>query len=531
MSKLMSNGNLLISSEIDEVAQNLNSITPDKLYSKQFDEITLMGNWDSTSLPNSGAARSVEYGDGKFVAIRFNSSASYYSTDGINWLQSILPFAAQWYEVTYGNGRFVAVASSSISTLTVAYSDDGIIWNSATMPIIGNWRSVTYGNGVFVAVSTSPSAAVYSADGINWYQGSSLPILGWSRVKYGGGRFVAINSDVSNVAVYSDDGINWTQMTFPSSISRNTLTYGDNKFVVLAPNSNIVTYSNDGINWSQAALPSSQNWFSITYGNGKFLATASNITNIITYSFNGIDWFQQSVLPIMQSWSDVAYGNGKFIIVSVTSSIVAYLNDIAKRDQQDSLYVGGYFDEYTINPISEFDGFDSFAVNYSGDITVPTLVNNFVWKSNMDIYFQGDIYISNSNTSSNTILDQTSNTFGLANEFRFCVSAAEPSRGIPSGRLLVYNGQRGNSLSIYYTDLSVPLNTFNTVIAKRINGRWTMTINGISTNLTFVRDAGLPSMQFGNTSLPFYIGRANVDNMNLNGQIKNVYALYKKFQQ
>ena len=62
------------------------------------------------------------YGDGKFVAIAYNSIITAYRENGIDWTQTTLPSSAYWRSVCYGNGRFVVIANfSNIG----AYSTDG----------------------------------------------------------------------------------------------------------------------------------------------------------------------------------------------------------------------------------------------------------------------------------------------------------------------------------------------------------------------------------------------------------------------
>ena len=50
-----------------------------------------------------------------------------------------LPVSANWYSVCYGNGKFVAVAYNST---IAAYSTDGINWTQTTLPAITNCRNV-----------------------------------------------------------------------------------------------------------------------------------------------------------------------------------------------------------------------------------------------------------------------------------------------------------------------------------------------------------------------------------------------------
>ena len=71
-------------------------------------------NWTTTSI-TSVAWYSVCNGNGKFVAVAWNSSNAGYSYDGINWNTTPIN-SAYWYSVCYGNGKFVAVnGSNSIS--------------------------------------------------------------------------------------------------------------------------------------------------------------------------------------------------------------------------------------------------------------------------------------------------------------------------------------------------------------------------------------------------------------------------------
>ena len=78
-------------------------------------------------LPSSASWHSVCYGNGKFVAVSYNTNISAYSTDGINWTQTTLPSSAKWQSVCYGNGKYVAVAyNSNKSAYKIIYSYDGL---------------------------------------------------------------------------------------------------------------------------------------------------------------------------------------------------------------------------------------------------------------------------------------------------------------------------------------------------------------------------------------------------------------------
>ena len=283
----------------------------------------------SCILPGYSYWSSVTYGNGKFVAVSGEFSATNYaaySTDGINWESTTLPVSSYWSSVTYGDGKFVAVAGGTNSTNYAAYSTDGINWEKAILPSKVIWTSVTYGNGKFVAIAgytNSYKIVAYSTDGINWEQ-VTLPVSSrWSSVTYGNGKFVAVAGYIgisSNYIVYSTDGINWKKSTLPVSAAWTSVTYGNGKFVAIDRGvtsiANYVAYSTDGINWESTTLPVSSRWSSVTYGNGKFVAVAGEgaHSKIAAYSTDGINW-EQVTLPVSSYWSFVTYGDGKFVAI------------------------------------------------------------------------------------------------------------------------------------------------------------------------------------------------------------------------
>ena len=67
------------------------------------------------TLPSNPSWQSVTYGNGKYVAVAYNSNAAAYSTDGITWTAATLPSSTNWVSVTYGNGKFVAVANNGVA--------------------------------------------------------------------------------------------------------------------------------------------------------------------------------------------------------------------------------------------------------------------------------------------------------------------------------------------------------------------------------------------------------------------------------
>ena len=215
--------------------------------------------WTDITMPSLNSfVCDATYGNGKFVAITWNSNQVVCSADGINWtIDGRLPNAWYWESIAYGNGKFVAVGhevSTAGSELdnTIAYSADGINWTE--VPNTREWSSVIYADGKFVAVGYQPEVA-YSTDGVNWIETSMPYSQDWKGVAYGNGKFVAVGckSDDSTTAAYSTDGINWVETVMPIAEAWDSVAYGGGKFIAIADRSHQLVYSTDGITWRDKA--------------------------------------------------------------------------------------------------------------------------------------------------------------------------------------------------------------------------------------------------------------------------------------
>ena len=264
---------------------------------------------------------SVCYGNGKFVAIAYNSNYFAYSIDGITWTESTISSTSRyWYDVCYGNGKYVIIEFYSTNSNYFAYSTDGINWTETNNRLtVRPWRSVCYGNGKFVTISGGNSSSnyfAYSIDGITWTEGTiSSTSRRWNSVCYDNGKYVAV-ANGSNYFAYSTDGINWTEGTI-SSTSRywESVCYGNGKFVAVAHGTNVFAYSSDGINWTETNSGlSSKYWRSGCYGNGKFVAVGE--INYYAYSTDGMNWTEDTISNTEKSWCSVCYGKDKFVAVT-----------------------------------------------------------------------------------------------------------------------------------------------------------------------------------------------------------------------
>ena len=230
---------------------------------------------------------------GKFILTPSSGTSSRYSSNGETWAEFTMPTAGNWRCLAAGDNKFVAIAYGSANA---ASSTDGVTWTGRSMPASRNWNGVAYGSGVFLAVAGNLNAGAYSVNGTSWLS-TTLPTVGdstineWVDVAYGVGKFVALANSNNVVAVGT-----W--------------------------NSTTSTWS-----WTSAimdvSLDSSQkDWVSIAYGNRRFVAVSS--TGDVAYSFNGLDWFADT-MPTQDGstshyWRQIRYGQGVFFAVGDTGS-------------------------------------------------------------------------------------------------------------------------------------------------------------------------------------------------------------------
>lgn len=313
------------------------------------------------------ALSDVTYGEGRFVAVgrTWTSDTAWYSDDGINWSLATSGGYGDWNEVTYANGRFVVVGDSG----GIMYSDDGASWTAVTA--LGNddpWNAVAYGNGRWVAVAWcefSGDCVMYSDDnGATW---ATTTIAGnndgWRDIVYANGRFVAIASGGSGGAdtAYSTDGITWT--TSSESITAWVLESVNDQLIAFTVSGDIQISTDGGNTWTaQEVLGKNDSWtdsvyadgrlvivseggdraavapvalaieilgsfatttsigngsfYDVTYANGMFMAVGGFASDIIMYSYDGIDWVGvDGVAGDNDRWESIAYGNGRWVAV------------------------------------------------------------------------------------------------------------------------------------------------------------------------------------------------------------------------
>ena len=99
-----------------------------------------------------------------------------------------------------------------------------------------------------------------------------------------------------------------------------SVTYGGGLFVAVASDgTNRVMTSPDGITWTAQGAAEPNPWYSVTYGGGLFVAVSFNGTNQVMTSPDGITWTARSAAEA-NGWASVTYGGGFFVAVSLNGT-------------------------------------------------------------------------------------------------------------------------------------------------------------------------------------------------------------------
>ena len=142
------------------------------------------------------------------VIVTANSLSSTSGTSILSlWGQATMPATKVWQSVAYGNGYFIAVAKDD--TATAISTNGGATWTSGgALPSSASWNKISYGaNGVWVVVSgsiaTRSTAAAYSTDNGTTWTASTLPTAqDWTNLVYAAqhGNWVAVSGDDTNLS-------------------------------------------------------------------------------------------------------------------------------------------------------------------------------------------------------------------------------------------------------------------------------------------------------------------------------------------
>jgi hypothetical protein len=307
--------------------------------------------WTARSAPTSFTTAFIQscYGNGTFVAFKYNSNVFATSTDGISWAQRFFGTSGFWSQPVYGANKFLVLSGSGSST-SVFTSANGVSWSVSNALPAMNAPAVSFGGGTFL-IASQPMAGLSnlvftSPDAVNWTTVlHNLPEISNSRVfrlAYGAGLFVVVTESLSGAANASASTTSRTFLDLTGATSSDLNLTGliaenddRNQYRAVATSpgavavtSNFAALSVPAVVMGQAVqLPATRNWGGIAYGGGKFVAVAYD-SYFGAISSDGFAW-TQITLPSSAYWESIAYGNGRFVATPISNSSSGLADTIA----------------------------------------------------------------------------------------------------------------------------------------------------------------------------------------------------------
>lgn len=272
-------------------------------------------NWRHKG-PRNNTLYDVVYADGRFVTVGSGGTVAL-SSNAVDWSYLDLDFTNHLRSVTYGNGRYVAVRYFNPGPSLV--STNGTDWIAGTISDTNLLLAVRYCAGQFIAVGAN-GTILTSSDGLGWaHQTSPATNVLWG-VAYGNGTVVMTGFE----GVFTSlDGTNWIKQNQGSQLG--AVDFLDNMFLV---HSGPLLASNDGTNWISRPSTLAYFYYGLGFGNGTFVTRGGYGPTLV--STNGLDWVTNTVNLINQSTTyGIAFANGCFVSVgsgSGTPSICQSIN-------------------------------------------------------------------------------------------------------------------------------------------------------------------------------------------------------------
>jgi hypothetical protein len=204
-------------------------------------------NWEtlSNSLPHPVYRGT--YAGGLFVLVGGDTTANYIYTsrDGRSWTIASVPGANFLRSVNYGNGRFVAVAGFAGLPGVFLTSTNGQDWIEEIPSTNLRLNGVAFANGMFVAAGESGSVFT-STNGLEWALNRLPSGAAFTSASYGFGRFIITESPVppqtgASALWTSYDAVNWTRHATAATQTLSKAAIGANRLVVVGGGGLILT--------------------------------------------------------------------------------------------------------------------------------------------------------------------------------------------------------------------------------------------------------------------------------------------------
>ena len=155
--------------------------------------------------------------------------------------------------------------------------------------------------------------------------------------------------------------------------------------------------------------------------------------------------------------------------------------------------------------------------------TIPSTIPNdqLYWDSTTDITIKADVYITSlAANGDQTYAIVSPGPTGTRNEYGLGIVGTNKCSGMCStstpGAVLFLLATEGVCFLWITTTTTVSLNTWTTIMVKRISGSYSLYINGVSQ--ATISYGSVDSNVIGNAALPIIVGS------NLNGQLRNLFV-------
>jgi hypothetical protein len=253
-----------------------------------------------------------------YIALSPFTSYALKSSDGVFWEETTgYPARRNWVSILWapeadnGNGRFVAVGYNSDS---LSYSSDGETWIDVTGgPAL---QDITWSPELSIFVVCGPS----SSEGIGVASDSDLSVWtyydtapdSFSSLVWGAeaGKFVAVRSNTSNSFNYSSDGVTWSKVGVSGIVNRTwkTIAWSSELIMYVCVSQNYIIRSSNGINWSEVNVVG--NWEDIIWiSELNIFVVSGGTSSKCIYSKDGIIWNDIQVYSSGKEWNKIAYSD------------------------------------------------------------------------------------------------------------------------------------------------------------------------------------------------------------------------------
>jgi len=260
--------------------------------------------WIANGIITATPIKRTGYGAGAFVMI--TSTSIWASIDGVNWTD----------EHTLGGGTLRGRYFAYNGTILVVCGDsnaftstDGFTWVDQGS-VHNYWHTLMASPSYFVMTGTS-NVMYTSPTGVTWTANATWAgyVLTGSSSLYAESLYI-VGESTGHIYTTADPTGAWTDQGDKfAGAAAISLSYGNGIYVAGLSTGEIYTATDPTGTWTSRGIVIPGAVRSIAFGNGVFMAGDDAFH--VSYSYNGIDWFDAGVIGADDMY--VAYGNNRFI--------------------------------------------------------------------------------------------------------------------------------------------------------------------------------------------------------------------------